>query len=134
MPVDPARLAEVPLFSDLTESERDQLARAAELKTADPGSVFAHEGASGYTFFVVLDGSVDVTRGETHLETLGPGSFFGEMAIVGEGRRNATVTAATPVELLVLFGTEFRKLEDRHPQVADGIRRKVAERAERNPL
>ena len=65
------------------------------------------------------------------LRTARPGDFFGEMAIVGEGRRNATVTAASEVELVVLFGTEFRTLEDNHPEAAERIRRKVAERIER---
>ena len=70
-------------------------------------------------------------RDGTFLETLGPGDFFGEMAILGPGRRNATVTVASPVELLVLFGTEFRALESQHPQVAELIRQKVSERVER---
>jgi CRP/FNR family transcriptional regulator len=121
----------VPLFADLAETELDQLAQSAELKTAGPGDVLAHEGASGYTFSVILEGTVDVDRGGEFLETLGPGEFFGEMAILGPGRRNATVTAASPVELFVLFGTEFRTLESKHPEVAELIRRKVSERVER---
>jgi CRP-like cAMP-binding protein len=91
--------------------------------------VFIHEGASGYTFFVILEGTVDVDRDGERVESLGPGDFFGEMAILGSGRRNATVTASTHVELLALFGTVFRTMESDHPQVAELIREKVAERA-----
>ena len=93
--------------------------------------MLAREGATGYTFFVILSGTVDVERGGTFLETLGPGDFFGEMAIVGDSRRNATVTATSPLELLVMFGTEFRTLEQDHPEVAERIKQKVAERIER---
>ncbi len=93
--------------------------------------MFIHEGASGYTFFVILEGTVDVDRGGELIETLGPGDFFGEMAILGSGRRNATVTASTRVELVVLFGTVFRTMESEHPDVAERIKRKVAERVER---
>jgi CRP-like cAMP-binding protein len=128
VPVDPARLRELPLFSELAEAELAHLAAYAELKTSDPGDVFTHEGASGYTFFVILKGTVDVDRDGELIETLGPGDFFGEMAILGSGRRNATVTASTRVELLVLFGTVFRTMESEHPDVAERIKRKVAER------
>jgi CRP-like cAMP-binding protein len=129
--VEPSRLRELELFSGVDEQLIDRLARSAELKPASPGVVLAREGASGYTFFVILSGTVEVERGGTFLETLGPGDFFGEMAILGGSRRNATVTASSPVELLVLFGTEFRTLEQDHPDVADRIKHTVAERVER---
>jgi CRP-like cAMP-binding protein len=119
------------LFSELAEAELAHIAAYAEFKTSDPGDVFTHEGASGYTFFVILEGTVDVDRGGQLIETLGPGDFFGEMAILGSSRRNATVAAATRVELLVLFGTVFRTMESEHPDVAERIKRKVAERVER---
>jgi CRP-like cAMP-binding protein len=131
MAVEAAKLRALPLFADIDDAELEELAQSAEVRTASPGDVLAREGASGYTFFVIADGTVDVDRGGEFLETLGPGDFFGEMAIVGEGRRNATVTASSAVELIVLFGTEFRSLEDDHPQAAERIREKVAERVER---
>ena len=131
MSVETGRLRALPLFAGIDGGELEELAASAELRTAEPGDVLAREGASGYTFFVIADGTVDVDRGGELLETLGPGDFFGEMAIVGEGRRNATVTAASPVEVVVLFGTEFRSLEDEHPEAAQRIRKKVAERLAR---
>jgi CRP-like cAMP-binding protein len=131
VPVDVSRLSALPLFAGFDAAELEPVAESAEVRTALPGDVVAREGASGYTFFVILDGTVDVDRGGQFLETLGPGDFFGEMAIVGEGRRNATVTAASDVELLVLFGTEFRSLEQDHPEAAERIREKIAERVER---
>jgi CRP-like cAMP-binding protein len=131
VPVDLSRLHALPLLEGLEDAELGQIAESAELRTARPGDVLAREGASGYTFFAIVGGTVDVDRGGEFLETLGPGDFFGEMAIVGEGRRNATVTATSDVEVVVLFGTEFRTLEENHPETAERIRRKVAERIER---
>jgi len=131
VPVDPARIRDAPLFAELTQAELEHLSQCAELRAASPGDVLAREGASGYTFSVILEGTVDVDREGQFLETLGPGDFFGEMAILGSGRRNATVTAASPVELFVLFGTEFRTLESNHPEVAERIKQKVLERVER---
>jgi voltage-gated potassium channel len=132
VPVESARLRTVPLLANLNDSDLEQLARSTELKPASPGDVLTREGASGYTFFVILEGTVDVDRGGEFVETLGQGDFFGEMAILGEGRRNATVTAASPVQLAVLFGTEFRTLESRHPEVGERIKQKVIERVERS--
>jgi CRP-like cAMP-binding protein len=59
---------------------------------------------------------------------LGPGDFFGEIAILGHGRRTATVTTTSPVTLLVMFGAEFRRLEAAHPDIASSIRRAMEER------
>jgi CRP-like cAMP-binding protein len=131
VPVDPARLRDVPLFEGLDDDELAEIADQAELKPASPGDVLAREGASGYTFFVILDGSVDVHRDGQFLETLGAGDFFGEMAIMGGGRRNATVTAASPVETLVLFGTDLRVLEDENAHASERLRQKIAERVAR---
>jgi voltage-gated potassium channel len=60
---------------------------------------------------------------------LGPGDFFGEMAILGDGRRQATVTTSSPAKVLVLFGTEFRQLEQDHPQIAEQIETAMRDRA-----
>ena len=116
-------------FSELADAELVHLAAYAEFKTTDPGDVLIHEGASGYTFFVILEGTVAVDQNGEQIETLGPGDFFGEMAVLGSGRRNATITASSHVELLALFGTVFRTMESDHPHVAELIRQRVAERA-----
>src|SRR6266571_4397136 len=63
MPVDPSRLHELPLLEGLEEAELEQIAASAELRTARPGDVLAREGASGYTFFAIAGGTVDVDRG-----------------------------------------------------------------------
>jgi CRP-like cAMP-binding protein len=79
------------------------------------------EGAPGYTFFVLMEGTAAVTTSGQTVAVLGPGDFFGEIAILGDGRRTATVTSTSPARLLVMFGTEFRQLEAEHPEIASRI-------------
>ena len=125
---EPDELAQVPLFASLARDERERVSRWLEVRNVDTGSVLAGEAASGYSFFVLRDGSATVTRDGEVLRTLGPGDFFGEVALLGGGRRTATVTASTPSTLLVLFGTEFRQLEQELPETAERIRTAMAER------
>jgi CRP-like cAMP-binding protein len=126
--VTPDSLANVPLFESLTDDQRTELANWFEPKRADEGVCLAGEGASGYSFFVLKEGTAAVTADGKSVATLGPGDYFGEMAILGEGRRLATVTASTPVSLLAMFGTEFRRLEAAHPEIASAIRGTMEQR------
>ena len=79
-----------------------------EQRRVSPGTMLTLEGASGYSFFVIEEGTVQVERAGRLLETLGPGDFFGEAAILTGERRNASVTAASDANLFVLFGTDLR--------------------------
>jgi CRP-like cAMP-binding protein len=128
MPVSADRLQAVPLFSTLTAEELAAVAGRFEERQVKPGTHITTKGASGYTFFVIESGALEVERDGSVVNTLGPGDFFGETAILSGERRNATVTAATEVDLLVLFGTEFRILERDWPGVATAISEKMAER------
>ncbi len=114
-------LASVPLFSSLSDDDRETLSGWFEEKSHGEGTRLVGEGASGYSFFVLADGNVSVTADGREVATLGPGDYFGEMAIIGEGRRLATVTAATPVRVYVMFGTEFRRLQATQPELAAQI-------------
>ena len=129
MSVTPERLRAQPLFSGLSDEELDRVARAFEEKQVSAGGRLTLEGASGYSFFVIESGTVEVERGGEVLETLGAGDFFGEAAILTGERRNATVTASSDVDLLVLFGTAFRVLEAELPAAAEQIEQKMLERA-----
>jgi CRP/FNR family transcriptional regulator, cyclic AMP receptor protein len=130
MSVTPDLLAALPLFLSLTPDELAAVAGWSERRTASPGERIVGEGASGYCFFVIRDGVAAVTQDGLALGRLGPGDFFGEMAILGDGRRTATVTAVEPTTLLVFFGTEFRRLEAELPSVAEQIRQTMAQRLE----
>jgi CRP-like cAMP-binding protein len=128
MPVAAERLQAVSLFSTLSAEELAALGGRFEERQARAGTRLTTEGASGYSFFVIENGTVEVERDGTIVNTLGPGDFFGETAILSGERRNATITAASEVDLLVLFGTEFRILEQDWPAVASTISAKMAER------
>jgi CRP-like cAMP-binding protein len=114
-------LAGIPLFDGLEPTGREAIAPWFELQEISSGVRLTGEGASGYSFFVLLDGSATVSINGIEVRTLGAGEFFGELAILGDGRRTATVTTAAPSEVLVLFGTEFRRLEQEYPELAAQI-------------
>ena len=114
-------LAGIPLFGTLEPDERATIAPWFELQDVSPGVNLTGEGASGYEFFVLRDGTATVTINGIEVRTLRPGDFFGELAILGDGRRTATVTTASPAQVLVLFGTEFRRLQRAYPETAERI-------------
>ena len=114
-------LAAVPLFAGLEPDERATLAEWFEVQNVSAGVKLIGEGASGYSFFILREGTATVTIDRIEVRTLEPGDFFGELAILGDGRRTATVTTASPVRVLVLFGTEFRLLQQEYPELAAQI-------------
>jgi CRP-like cAMP-binding protein len=114
-------LAGIPLFDALEPEERTMIAPWFELQDVSSGVKLTGEGASGYSFYVLRDGAATVTINGIEVRTLRPGDFFGELAILGDGRRTATVTTASPSQVLVLFGTEFRRLQQEYPETAERI-------------
>ena len=89
MAVEVARLSKVPLFDDLSEDQRSSLASWLDEEEARAGHAVTYEGASGYAFFVIEHGEARVMHGDEELRRLRPGDFFGEAAILGDGRRTA---------------------------------------------
>jgi CRP-like cAMP-binding protein len=114
-------LAGIPLFDTLEPDEQAAIAPWFELEDVSPGVKLTGEGASGYSFYVLRHGAATVTIDDIEVRTLGPGDFFGELALLGDGRRTATVTTASPSQVLVLFGTEFRQLQQTYPELASRI-------------
>ncbi len=114
-------LAGIPLFDTLEPDEQAAIAPWFELEDVSPGVKLTGEGASGYSFYVLRDGAATVSIDGRAVRTLGPGDFFGELALLGDGRRTATVTTAAPSRVLVLFGTEFRQLQQMYPELASRI-------------
>jgi CRP-like cAMP-binding protein len=112
------QLATVPLFSALSDTELQELASWFEEREVSEGVRLVGEGVSGYAFYILTEGSAVVTSGDATLRELGPGDFFGEIAIIERRRRTATVTTTAPSKVLVLFGTEFRDLQDAQPEIA----------------
>jgi CRP/FNR family cyclic AMP-dependent transcriptional regulator len=123
-------LKTVPLFASLNEGELRELASWFDVQACSEGVCLTGEGAGGYSFYVLVDGSAAVTAEGEELATLGPGDFFGEIAILGGGRRSATVTTTSATKLLVMFGTEFRQLQQAQPSIAARIEEAMQQRLE----
>jgi CRP-like cAMP-binding protein len=123
-------LAGIPLFDALDDDDREAIAPWFELEDISPRVKLIGEGASGYSFFVLRSGSATVTIGGAEVRTLGAGDFFGELAILGDGQRTATVTTDSPSQVLVLFGTEFRQLQQELPEIAATIESNLREIAQ----
>lgn len=100
-----------------------------DVRHAEPGDRLVSEGAAGYSFFVLLQGSAAVSRDGVELRALVAGDFFGELALSGDGRRTATVTAASPVTFASMFGSQFRLLENEFPDVAARIKGAASDRS-----
>jgi CRP-like cAMP-binding protein len=123
-----ADLERIPLFASLSESELEQLTEWFEVKSTDAGMQLIDEGTGGYSFFALADGQVSVTADDDEIATLNPGDCFGEMALLGSGRRTASVTTTTPTTVYVMFGTEFRRLEQSQPEVVTRLKALMRER------
>jgi CRP-like cAMP-binding protein len=121
-------LAETPLFEALSREELDQLAGWFEVREVSEGVKLTGEGAPGYSFYVLVEGTAVVLAGDQIVATYAPGDFFGEMAILGGGRRSATVLSTSPARLLVMFGTEFRRLQQSQPAIATRLEQAMVER------
>jgi CRP-like cAMP-binding protein len=123
------RLKSIPLFAGLNRKERRALGpRADEVELAQ-GREIVREGEWPYEFFAIEEGTAEVRRGDQLLGELGPGDFFGEMGLVGDTRRNATVVATSPVKVIVMTGPAFRQTARELPEVATKIRAAIEERA-----
>jgi CRP-like cAMP-binding protein len=128
MAVDASRIREVPLFADLTEDERAEIAHKLSERHLQAGQRLSNEGGAGYFFFVIESGSVDVAHGDDVVATLGPGDFFGEAAILSTTRRTATVIATSPLCVLEMFGADLALLDAQLPSVHAAIERAMEER------
>lgn len=113
-----SKLAAVPMFSGCTRKELAIIARAAKEVSHREGTVIAREGERGIGLFLILDGRCSVSIGGKEKSKLGPGSFFGEIALLDGGPRTATVSAVTDVRLLGLTEWVFRGLLAEHPSIA----------------
>jgi CRP-like cAMP-binding protein len=121
-------LRRVPLFAGCSRRELLWIARVADETTFAPGKVLVKEGAPGGEFFVLVDGSAEIRRKGKKIITVGPGDFFGEIALLTDRPRNATVTTTSPVDALVVTKWSLRQLVAAQPLVGLKLMRAVAER------
>jgi len=111
-------LSTVPMFRALSKKDLGLVARLAEDYRVPAGQVFVHEGKRESQFYLIVSGKARVTRGRRTVATLGPGEYFGELALLDPGPRNATVTAQTDMEVLELGSRQFGGLLEEVPTIA----------------
>jgi CRP/FNR family cyclic AMP-dependent transcriptional regulator len=108
----------VPLFAGVGDRELGRLAKVMRESRFNEGQEITTEGRSGIGFFIIEHGNASVSlRGEI-VRTLGPGDHFGEIALIDEGPRSATVTASTDLNCRGMAAWEFRAFVQEHPEVA----------------
>jgi CRP-like cAMP-binding protein len=121
-------IARVPLFAGLSKSELGKVASIADEIDLPADKVLIREGERGREFFVLLEGEAEVARKGKKLATRHPGEFFGEIALVSNLARIATVTTRKPVRALVIRDVDFRALLQRTPAIAVKVLQAVADR------
>jgi CRP-like cAMP-binding protein len=123
-------LGQVPLFSGCTQGELRTLAQLGTQLSVEAGHVLTQQGKPGSEFFMVLSGTASVIKQKREVDRLKEGAYFGELAILHGGIRNATVTAATDMELMVLDAREFRSVLMTNPTIGLKMLSALAERLE----
>jgi len=122
------QLRGVQMFSACTDKELAQIARACDEVAVEAGAVVVEEGTAGDGFYLLVEGEAEVTRAGRPVATVGPGQYFGELALLDEAPRNATITAITPLALLRLRRREFSAVLDSWPGVAHKLLQQMARR------
>jgi CRP-like cAMP-binding protein len=108
----------VPLFADLGRKEVEQIANSMKERNFGEGETLTVEGRGGVGFFVIEDGEARVTVHDEQRAKLGPGDYFGEIALISEGARTATITAETPVTAWGMTMWDFRPLVEGNAQLS----------------
>jgi CRP-like cAMP-binding protein len=121
-------LRAIPLFSLLSQRELLAVLGSARAVTFPPGVAVIQQGERAKGFFVITDGNANVTLDGAELATLGPGSYFGEMAVIDGGPRTATILAQNHVSTLEISPTAFLRLVDREPMIAQNIYEELSRR------
>jgi CRP-like cAMP-binding protein len=120
------RLRTVPLFAHCSPRQLEFIAGQVEDMDFASGRVLCTEGQSGGDFFILLTGAAEVQRGGRHVADMGPGDFFGEIALVDGGKRTATVTTTAPSRCLVLGPRQFQNVLHQDADIAHSVMRALS--------
>jgi CRP/FNR family transcriptional regulator, cyclic AMP receptor protein len=121
-------LRRAPLFEGLSKKELATLAGVTEDLSVEPGAVLCREGKIGHEFFVIVDGDAEVVQTGKRIGALGAGDFVGEIALLTDQRRTATVTATTPLRCFILTRAHFRQVLEESPAVQRKVMGALADR------
>ena len=125
-------LKSIPLFSGCSKSELRALASSADELDLREGTVLTREGRPGREFFVLISGTADVTKDGKRIAQLGAGQWLGEIALLTNAPRTATVTASSAVDVLVITDRRFRTVVETMPSIALKILSSVGDRLARD--
>ena len=121
-------LKKVPLFADCSKAELRELAKSVDELDLREGTVLTREGRPGREFFVLIDGTVKVTQDGKKVAELKGGDWLGEIALLTDKPRTATVTATSSVDVLVITDRRFRNVVESMPSIAIKVLGRVSER------
>ncbi len=125
-------LGTVPLFAGCSKTDLGRLAAITAEASYDAGAGVILEGDEGCDFFVLVEGEAEVRRGRRSVNVMGPGDFFGEIALVSDVPRTATIVALTPLVVLTIREDDFTRLLDEQPAIARKVLRALGERLAAN--
>jgi len=127
-------ISHVPLFAKCSKKELRVIASLADEIDFEEGKVLIQEGRPGREFFVLVEGRVDVSRKGNSIDTMQSGDFFGEVALVSDAPRNATITALTRIVTLVITERDFRRLLAESPEIQRKVLVALADRLSHEAL
>jgi CRP-like cAMP-binding protein len=128
-----AQLKKVPFFKSLSKKELKAIAQQTDELDVSSGKELATEGDFGHEFFIIQRGRADVMRGGEKIAELGPGDFFGEIALLREDRRTATVKASESMSVIVMTRQSFRDLDRSMPEVHAAVAEAIETRSASSP-
>jgi CRP/FNR family cyclic AMP-dependent transcriptional regulator len=116
------------LFSGCTQAELRRIQKVLKEVTVPTGRLLVEEGQPGLMFFIVVTGRATVKRGENEIASIGPGDYFGELSLLDEKPRSASVVCETDMTLLVLMQRHFQKILRGSPSMAHKILKTMGNR------
>lgn len=122
-------ISRVPLFANCSKGELQEIAAIADEIDIAEGKELTTEGSPGREFFVLIEGTASVAQDGDQINDLGPGDFFGEVALVKDTPRTATVTATSPVRALVVTRQNFKRLIERQPDIERTVLKALVDRS-----
>jgi CRP/FNR family transcriptional regulator, cyclic AMP receptor protein len=126
--MDVNRLRSIPVFDGFSDEELHEVSPFAEELAVEAGKVLVREGDYSYQFMGIEEGTAEVTRAGEHVADLRRGDFFGEIGLLEDSLRTATVTAKTPMRLITLTGWDMARVEKTMPGAIERLRRTIEER------
>jgi CRP/FNR family transcriptional regulator, cyclic AMP receptor protein len=123
-----AQLKQVPFFSTLSKRELEAVAREVDELDFPAGRELTRQGEFGHEFFVIVDGTAEVVQDDAPIAEMGPGDFFGELALLEADRRTATVRSTSPMRVMVMTRQSFRAMDRAVPGVHAAVAEAIAAR------